>query len=89
MSRSNPSPTQDYLGSVFALEGFHDGNPDLLLEAAGKPLGVLFVKSLPLESRINAVLVCLPQPRAFGNRQGDIVHLPKVTDHAVEPRSIH
>jgi hypothetical protein len=27
-------------------------------------------------------LDCLPQPWAFGYRQGNVIHIPKVTDHA-------
>ena len=79
------------LASVFALHRLHDGNAYLLFEAAGKPLGVLFVQALPLESRINPMLDCLPKPRAFSDCQNDVVNVPKLTDHAVEPvrRSHH
>jgi hypothetical protein len=61
----------------------NDGDPDLLLEAAGKPLGVLLVQFLQLKARIDALLNGLPKSFAFGDCQGDVVHFPKITDYAV------
>ncbi len=40
----------------------------LLLEAAGKPLGVLLVQALQLEARIDTLLDGLPKSLAFGYR---------------------
>jgi hypothetical protein len=70
---------------MFALERFHDSGTYLLLEAAGNSLGVLLVESFPLKAGINALLNCLPKPGAFGCCQGNVVDIPKFTDHTVKP----
>ena len=57
---------------MFALKGFDNCNPHFLLEAAGKSFGILFVQSLPLETRINSMLDRLSKPLAFRNRHSDV-----------------
>jgi hypothetical protein len=68
---------------MIAFKCIHNGNPYLLFEAAAKPFGIMFVQALPVESCIDAMLDCLPEPWAFGYRQGYVVHVPNFTDHAV------
>ena len=67
------------------LHRLDDGNTNFLLEAAGKSPRVLFVQGLQLETRIDPLLDGLPKPRTFGDCQGDVVHVPKFTDHTVKP----
>jgi hypothetical protein len=68
---------------MIALKGFNNCDAHFLLETAGEPFGILFVQSLPLEARIYTMLDRLPKPRAFCNRQSDVVNVPKFTDHTV------
>jgi hypothetical protein len=68
---------------MFVLHRLYDGNTYLLLESAANPFRVFLVQALPAKSRIDPLLDCLPKLRGFRYRQSDVVHIPKVADHAV------
>ena len=53
---------------MFVLHRLHDGDPHFLGEAAGQPLGVLFVQAFQLEPGVDSLLDCLPELWAFGYR---------------------
>ena len=50
---------------MFVLHRFHDGNPNLPLEAAALLFGIVLVQPFPLKSRIDSRLNRLPESRTF------------------------